>query len=141
MNDDQSDSLSVSDAGDRVQMRRERLGATQEDVAEYAGVNRDTVRAVERGESSAKSRRLVTDALTRMEEEAGLDLVGEETHPLVRRVAPVEGAPQLIRIEVPTLHEGKAIVIEGTPDVDPEVLAAAVDAIMRRMYPPTTPEA
>lgn len=140
MNDDTSDSLSVSDAGDRVRMRRERLGASQEDVAESAGVNRDTVRAVERGESSAKSRRLVADALTRMEEEAGLDLPGEETHPLVRRVAPVEGAPQLIRIEVPGVHGAKAIVVEGPVD-NPEALAEAVDAIMRRLYPPTTPDA
>ena len=140
MNDDQSDSLSVSDAGDRVQMRRERLGASQGEVAEQAGVNRDTVSAVEHGKSSAKSRRLVTDALTRMEEEAGLAPIGEESHPLVRRVAPVEGAPQLIRIEVPGVHGAKAIVVEGPVD-NPEAMAEAVDAIMRRLYPPTTPEA
>lgn len=119
-------------------MRRERLGATQEEVAEQANVNRDTVSAVEHGKSSAKSRRLVMDALTRMEEEADFAPNGDE--PLVRRVEPVEGAPQLIRIQVPTLHEGKAIVVEGPVD-DPEALAEAVDAIMRRLYPPpTTPD-
>lgn len=135
MNADQTDSIPVSDAGDRVRMRRERLGASQGEVAEHANVNRDTVSAVEHGQSSAKSRRLVTDALTRMEEEAGLPSIGEE--PLVRRVAPVEGSPQLIRIEVPNLHGGQALVVEGPVD-NPEALAAAVDAIMRRLYPPDT---
>lgn len=134
MNADHADSLSVSDAGERVRMRRERLGASQEEVAEQAGVNRDTVGAVERGKSSAKSRRLVTDALVQMEEDAGLPPIGEE--PLVRRVEMIEGASQLARIEVPTLHEGRAIVVEW-PVSDPEGLAAAVDAIMRRLYPPT----
>jgi DNA-binding XRE family transcriptional regulator len=130
MNADTADSIPVSDAGDRVRMRRERLGATQGEVAEQAGVNRDTVSAVEHGQSSAKSRRLVTDALTRMEEEAGLPPIGDE--PLVRRVEPVEGAPQLLRIEVPDMYGGKAIVVEGPVD-NPEALAAAVDAIMRRL--------
>lgn len=135
MNPDHADSLSVSDAGDRVRMRRERLGASQGEVADHAGVNRDTVSAVEHGQSSAKSRRLVGDALTRMEEEAGLPPIGDE--PLVRSVEPVgDGAPQLLRIEVPGVHGARAIVVEGPVD-NPEAIAAAVDAIMRRLYPPT----
>lgn len=132
MHDDPADSIPMTDAGDRARMRRERLGATQGEVADYASVNRDTVSAVEHGLSSAKSRRLVVNALARMEEEAGLPPISEE--PLVRRVEPVEGAPQLLRIEVPGLHGGRAIVVEGPVD-DPEGLAAAVDAIMRRLYP------
>lgn len=135
MPNDPTDSIPVSDAGDRARMRRERLGATQGEVAEHAGVNRDTVSAVEHGQSSAKSRRLVTDALSRMEEEAGLSPIGEE--PLVRRVEPVEGAAQLLRIEVPGVHGAHAIVVEGPVD-NPEAIAAAVDAIMRRLYPPSS---
>lgn len=132
MSPDPTDSMSVSDAAELARMRRERLGASQEEVAEQAGVNRDTVSAVEHGKSSARSRVLVTQALTHMEEEAGLHPFGDE--PLVRRVTPIEGSPGLARIEVPTLHEGKAIVVEW-PVTDPEGLAAAVDAIMRRLYP------
>ncbi len=133
MSADQPDSIPVSDAADRARMRRERLALTQGEVADEAGVNRDTVSAVEHGQSSAKSRRLVLDALTRMEEEAGLSPLGDE--PLVRRVEPVAGAPGLLRVEVPNMYGGKALIIEGSSD-DPEGLAAAVDAIMRRAYPP-----
>jgi DNA-binding XRE family transcriptional regulator len=130
MNADPTDSIPVSDAGELVRMRRDRLGASQEEVAEQAGVNRDTVSAVEHGTSSAKSRVLVTQALSRMEDEAGLTPIGDE--PLVRRVEPVEGAPQLVRIQVPGLYGGKAIIVEGPID-NPEALAATVDAILRRL--------
>lgn len=133
--DDPTESAPVTD-GALARARRERLGASQGEVAEQAGVNRDTVSAVEHGSASAKSRRLVADTLTRMEEEAGLPPYGQ----LVERVAPVEGAERLVRVEVPSLHGGEAIVIEGSAD-DPEGLAIVVDAIMRRLYPPTTPEA
>lgn len=129
--DDPTESPLVSDSGGIVRARRERLGASQSEVAEQAGVNRDTVSAVEHDQASARSRRIVADALTRMEAEAGLPPYGE---PLVQRVAPVEGAAGLLRVEVPGLHGASAIVVEGPVD-NPEALAAAVDAIMRRLYP------
>lgn len=133
--DDPTESTPVTD-GALARARRERLGASQGEVAEQAGVNRDTVSAVEHGSASAKSRRLVADTLTRMEDEAGLPPYGE---PLVERVTPVEGASGLLRVEVPGLHGGRALVVEGSVD-NPEALAAAVDAIMRRLYPSTTPD-
>jgi transcriptional regulator with XRE-family HTH domain len=134
--EDQTESAPVTD-GVVARARRERLGASQGDVADEAGVNRDTVSAVEHDQASARSRRLVMDTLTRLEEEAGLPPYGE---PLVERVAPVEGAAGLLRVEVPGLHGARALVVEGPVD-NPEALAAAVEAIMRRLYPPTTPEA
>lgn len=127
---DPTESTPVTD-GSLARARRERLGASQGEVAEQAGVNRDTVSAVEHGTASAKSRRLVADTLTRMEEEAGLPPYGE---PLVERIAPIEGTAGLLRVEVPGLHGGQAIVVEGPVD-NPEALAAAVDALMRRLYP------
>ncbi|MET1062188.1 MAG: helix-turn-helix domain-containing protein [Aeromicrobium sp.] len=127
---DTPESTPVTD-GALVRARRERLGASQSDVADEAGVNRDTVSAVEHGNARAKSRRIVEDALTRMEEEAGLPPFGQ---PLVERVAPIEGSPALMRVEVPNLHGGKALVVEGPVD-NPEALAAMVDALMRRLYP------
>lgn len=133
---DPTESAPVTD-GSLARARRERLGASQGELAEQAGVNRDTVSAVEHGTASAKSRRLVTDTLTKMEQEAGLPAYGE---PLVERVTPLDSAAGLLRVEVPGLHGGQAIVVEGPVD-NPEALAAAVDALMRRLYPPTTPEA
>lgn len=134
---DPTESTPVSESGDVVRARRERLGASQEEVAEAAGVNRDTVSAVEHDKSSGRTRRLVLEALTQMEEEAGFPPYGQ---PLVRRVEPVEGAPALIRVIVPGVYGADSIVVEGPVD-DPEGLAAAVDAIMRRRYPPSPPEA
>jgi transcriptional regulator with XRE-family HTH domain len=134
--EDQTESAPVTD-GVVARARRERLGASQGDVADEAGVNRDTVSAVEHDQASARSRRLVMDTLTRLEEEAGLPPYGE---PLVERVAPIEGASGLLRVEVPGLHGARALVVEGPVD-NPEALAAAVEAIMRRLYPPATPEA
>ena len=133
---DPSDSDPMIDSGALVRARRERLGASQGEVAEHAGVNRDTVSAVEHDTARPKSRRLVEAALTQMEAEAGLPAFGQ---PLVERTDPIEGAPGLIRVEVPNLHGGQAFVVEGPVD-DPEALAAAVDALMRRLYPPATPE-
>lgn len=133
---DPPESTPVSDSGELVRARRERLGASQGEVAEQANVNRDTVSAVEHNQASAKSRRLVKDALTRMEEEAGLPPVSS----LVQRVEPVGGAPGLLRVEVPGVHGADALVVEGPLD-NPEALAAMVDALMRRLYPPTNPPA
>ena len=38
----------------------------------------------------------------------------------------------MLRIEVPNVYGTRALIVEGPVD-DPEALAAAVDAIMRRM--------
>lgn len=128
---DPTDSTPMIEAGALARARRERLGASQGEVADQAGVNRDTVGAVEHGTASNRSRRMVEDGLTAMEAEAGLPPFGQ---PLVERVAPVAGAVGLIRVKVPNLHGGQSLVVEGPVD-DPEALAAAVDALMRRLYP------
>lgn len=134
MNDhDPAQSPDVTD-GALARARRERLGVSQGEVAAEAGVNRDTVSAVEHDQASARSRRIVLETLTRMEDEAGLPPYGE---PLVERITPIEGTT-LLRVEVPNLHGGQALVVEGSAD-DPEALAAAVDALMRRLYPPAAP--
>jgi transcriptional regulator with XRE-family HTH domain len=134
--------------GSEFRARRERLKMTQEEVADEAGIkSRDTVSAIEKGDGSLKYQRMLDEALRRLEDAANLPALSvtqtgpaQPTAPTVTSVEPVEGAPQLIRVQVPTLHEGRAIVVEGPVD-DPEALAEAVEAIMRRLYPPpTTPE-
>jgi transcriptional regulator with XRE-family HTH domain len=128
------------DRGAAIRARRKALGMTAGRLASLADVSREHLSAVENGHKSPTEEwaRRVELAMDAYQHETGQD--EPDPAPLVRGVEPVEGAPQLIRVQVPTLHEGRAIVVEGPVD-DPEALAEAVEAIMRRLYPPpTTPE-
>lgn len=69
---DGAQSAPMLTAGRRAQLRRHRLGATQTEVAEAASKNRDTVSAVEKDAASPSSERRVSEALDKMEDEAGL---------------------------------------------------------------------
>lgn len=125
---------STTGAGARIRARRKSLGIQAGKLASLAEVSRVHLSSVENGhdEPTEEWVRRVELAMDRYAHETGQD----EPEPLVGGAAPVEGAPGLIRIEVPNLHGGQAIVVEGPVD-DPEALAAAVDAIMRRLYPPS----
>lgn len=134
-----------STVGSEFRERRLRLRLNQDEIAEEAGMHRDTVGAIEAGGGSAKKRRQLDEALTRLEDEGGLPplAIAEDTSesPKVTGVAPVSDAPGLIRIKVEGMYGADAIVVEGPVD-NPEAVAAAVHAILRRRAenPDTTPE-
>lgn len=103
--------------------RRARLHMTQDELAEEAGVNRDTVGAVESGRGSIGSRRKVDEALTRLEHDAGLPPIGSARH------VPAEPAtPHLIEFEV-TGDFGVRVVVKGPVENAAELEASVVRLI------------
>lgn len=128
------DSGPVLDHGTRVRLRRLRLKATQGELAEAAGVNRDTVGAIEQGGGSASKRRDVDEALDREEAQAGLapwaDDMADKYAPRPSR--PEQPEPRFIRIKVEGVYGAKALIVEGSPD-DQAQLEAMVDRIMRNL--------
>lgn len=132
---DAQDSSSVEDDdGFAAQARRrlDRLRATIGDVASHSGLNRDTVSAVLHGRGSTRSQGKVDDALTSMEEEAGLPPIEDEGH--VEPQLPVvdQQAVPMIRFTVEGVYGAKALIVEAPPENLAE-LEAAVDRIMRRL--------
>jgi DNA-binding XRE family transcriptional regulator len=104
--------------------RRDRLNMTQDELAEEAGVDRDTVRAVEKGGGRIDSRRKIDEALTRAEDEAGLRVV--------EPVAPPNGGePQLMEFEV-TGDFGVRVVVKG-PVANARELEESVSRLIRDM--------
>jgi transcriptional regulator with XRE-family HTH domain len=64
----------MSNEGQRVRERRERLGMDKKELAGEAGVNRNTLAAIEAGESfNRTSLAKIERALTALEQEAGFD--------------------------------------------------------------------
>lgn len=116
-----------------VQRRRIRLDMTQDDLGKEAGVNRDTVGAVESGGGSPRSRRKINDALDRLEADARLAPMGEtgSTPPeIVEQSTPER--PPMIRFIVEGVYGAKALIVEAPPENRAE-LEAAVDRIMRAL--------
>jgi transcriptional regulator with XRE-family HTH domain len=69
----------VSDEGDEVQRRRERIGLTISELADRAKVNRDTVSAIEHGKGyRADKLTAIQRALDTIEEEVGLGPIADE---------------------------------------------------------------
>ena len=108
--------------GVRFRQRRERLHMTQDEVATEAGVNRDTVSAIEKGAGSARKRREVEEALTRLEEAAGLRPI-EEPEPEVEES---EAKPDAIRLTFHNVYGIGEIIAEGPGDKPDELVAAVV---------------
>jgi DNA-binding XRE family transcriptional regulator len=105
--------------------RRARLNMTQDEIADEAGVNRDTVSAVEKGRGSAVSRRKIDEALTRAEDEAGFRVVDPQPAPSNG------GEPQLVEFEV-TGDFGVRVVVKG-PIANAKELEASVSRLIRDM--------
>lgn len=64
----------MSDEGQRVRERRERLGLDKKSLAEQAGVNRNTLAAIESGDSfNRSSLAKIERVLSDLEREAGID--------------------------------------------------------------------
>lgn len=113
-NEEQSDAMSTR--GDQIRERRERLGIGKRPFAEMAGVNRNTLAAIESGggfhhATIAKIERLLTD----LETEAGIHTPAVESTE--------EG---LVEFEV----SGDRIVVRG-PVADADQLARMVAKLIR----------
>jgi DNA-binding XRE family transcriptional regulator len=123
------DAADLTTVGAHFRLRRERLDMTQDELAAEAGVNRDTVSAIESGKGSAKTRRKVDEALTRAEDEARLQPMPAEPEPTE---AEPEPSPHFIRFKVEGVYGARALVVEA-PVENLAELEEMVDRIMRRL--------
>lgn len=132
-----ADWRTVLTTGRRAQLRRHRLGATQTDVAEVAGKNRDTISAVEKDAASPSSERRVSDALDKMEDEAGLARWDDNMAPLAERPTGQRreeevGVPQPV-IEFDISGDfGVHVVVKG-PISDADVLREQAAALIAQI--------
>lgn len=112
----------MADEGKRIRDRRSALGMSQEDLAREAGVNRDTVGAIENGLGFRRSSLTkIEEALSRIEKEAGMDAPA---------VSGAEGS-DLIEFDV-TGDFGVHVVVKG-PVRDAELLQRQVIGIIREI--------
>ena len=113
----------VSDDGERVKARRERLGMDKIDLAKEAGVSRDTLAAIEAGEGFRRSSLTkIEKALDRLEEEVGIDAPPPRT---------TEEAPgRFVEFTVNGLYGAESVVLKG-PVEDREALLEMVERLMR----------
>jgi len=116
-----ADFAGVSDDGDRVRRRRERLGIDKLHLAKEAGVSRETLAAVERGEGFRRSTLTkIERVLTALEEEAGFG-----TSPPAELGA---GEPHMVTIR--GTRAGDVDVVVSGPIDDIDKLAATVERLL-----------
>lgn len=114
----------MSDEGQRVKERRERLGMDKKELATEAGVNRNTLAAIESGESfNRTSLAKIERALERLELEAGLDT------PTAR--VPPEGQ-DLVEFRVEGVLGVQAVVVRG-PVRDVREFEGSIARILRQV--------
>lgn len=114
----------MSDEGERARLRRERGGWDKNEVADKAGVHRNTYAAFESGSSFNRSTLTkVERALTELEHEAGID-----APPLV------EGAdePKFIEVRLEGLRGVRSAVVKG-PVEDPAALVELIKMLTREL--------
>lgn len=112
--------------GDRFRDRRIHLNLTQSELAKEAGIKSyETVGAVERGEGSPVSRRRLDEALTRLEEEAGVRNREDDA------TTTEQAAPHMIEFEV-TGDFGVRVVVKG-PVENAAELEESVARLIRDM--------
>jgi transcriptional regulator with XRE-family HTH domain len=108
-------------SGRDVAARRDRIGMTIRELAESAGVSRDTLSDWEHGKRNPQSETVerVLAELDRLEEEMGITAPpGHAT------------APGMVRFEVTGVYGADALVVEGPIESIAE-LEASIDRIMR----------
>lgn len=116
----------MSDEGQRVRERRERLGVDKKELAEAAGVNRNTLAAIEAGESfNRSSLAKIERALEALELEAGIKA------PPRGAAAAAHGSGELIEFDIAG-DFGVHLVVRG-PVGDAEVLKRQVVDIIREI--------
>lgn len=114
----------MSDEGTRVRQRRERLGMDKQDLANEAGVNRNTLAAIERGDSFNRTTLAkIERALDRLEEEAGINAPAPaaESNPM----------GDLIEFDI-SGDFGVHVIVKG-PVHDAELLQRQVIGIIREI--------
>ena len=112
----------VSEEGNRVRERRERLGMSKSDLAAEAKVNRNTLAAIEAGDSFNRTTLAkIERALDALEEEAGIG------SPEPRQV----GGEDLIEFRL-SGNFGVDVVVKG-PIKDRAELESAVAHLIREM--------
>ena len=119
---DRAHSGVMSNEGERLRSRRERLAMSKLELAEQAGISRDTLAAIERGEGFRRSSLTkVERVLDELEEEAG-----------IHAPAPAESeGPRLATFDV-SGEGGFHIVVSG-PIEDADLLKRQVVDIIQAM--------
>src|SRR5689334_10955415 len=122
-------SLVTGDEGNHVRLRRERLGMDKSQLAREAGVSRETLAAIERGEGFRRSTLTkIEHALDEAEKEAGL-----EAAPLPAPPAAQSGSatsdPHVVTIR--GTRGGDIDVVVSGPIGDIDKLAETVERLLR----------
>lgn len=122
----------MSEEGIRVRARRERLGMDKKALATEAQVNRNTLTAIEAGESFNRTTLAkIERALNRLEEEAGIDAP-----------PPVWAAPdpeKVVEFRVEGVMGVQSIVVKG-PVSDIKELEGSIARILRQVQGDTQDE-
>lgn len=114
----EADSDDMSVEGDRVVARRQRLGMDKSRLASEAGVSRDTLNAIERGQGFRNSSlRKIERVLDAREQEAGI------TEPV--EVAPVASASQSRIVIIRLKNDVGEVVLEGPAENQASLIADA----------------
>lgn len=122
--------------GAQVRRRRMAMGMSVKALAEHAGIDRGRLTVLEDGGNVRLTTvSAVLRALDELEQEMGMDYPA----PTVSAVEPVPNSNGLLRIRVEGMYGAESLVVEGPVD-NPEAVAAAVDAIMRKRRASDTPE-
>lgn len=127
--ENRADSGPVSDDGDRVRLRRERAQLHVNELAELAGVNRDTLSAIEAGKGFRRtSLSKVENALTQFEE-----LHGITAPPLPEQTVQATG-PRIV-----TLRNDVGEVVLDRTGMTEEELVSTARALLRVLAEEATP--
>jgi transcriptional regulator with XRE-family HTH domain len=114
----------MSDEGSNVRARRERLGMDKKALAAEAGVNRNTLTAIEAGESFNRTTLAkIERALSRLEDEAGIDAP-------VARATP--GDEDIVEFRVEGVLGVHSVVVKG-PIRDIERFEDSIARILRQV--------
>lgn len=123
----------MSEEGIRVRARRERLGMDKKALAAEAKVNRNTLTAIEAGESFNRTTLVKLErALDRLEEEAGID-----APPPARAT---EGDQDVVEFRVEGVLGVHSVVVKG-PVRDIKEFEGSIARILRQISQGETPDA
>ncbi|HET6916646.1 MAG TPA: helix-turn-helix transcriptional regulator [Acidimicrobiales bacterium] len=114
----------MSDEGRRIRERRERLGLDKKELAEEAEVHRNTLSALENGESFNRSTLAKLErALDRLELEAGINAPPVETD---------ESDQHIVKFRVEGIMGVRAVTVEG-PVQDVREFEGSIARIIRQV--------
>ena len=129
---DKAHSGVMSDEGERVKARRERLAMGKRELAEMAGVSRDTLAAIEAGEGFRRS------SLTKIE--AALDAAEAEAGYEAPPVSVKAEEQDLVEFRVEGVLGVQAVVVRG-PVRDVREFEGSIARILREVQAGESPPA